>query len=485
MPLGKLPLIDTPFKRVAVDIVGPIEQRSEKRNRYILTMIDYATRYPEAVALPSIETERVAEALVEMFSRVGIPDEMLTDCGSQFTAEVMKEVSRLQQLTMTPYHPMCNGLVERFHATMKQMLRRMCAERPKDWDKYLPALLVAIREVPQESLGFSPFELLYGRSVRGPMAILRELWSGEVNDEQVLSTYQNVIELRERLEQTCQLARDNLKKVQFKQKTYYDKRARLRKFDVWDKVLLLLPTESNKLLLQWKGPYEVVEIVNRMDYKVDIDGVVGTYHANMLKQYVERKTVTSHCLLSAEANVTVDEETDTEEVGLDDCAFPTAKQPQSYNDVSVSDALTSEQRAEVEALIEQYPDVLTSVPGRTDLIKHDIKLSTSEPIPSKEYPVPFKARDVMDSEIKEMLELGVIEKSVSPYSSPVVLVPKKDVLVRFCIDFRKLNKVTEFDAEPMPNMEEGINRMSGHKFLPEWIAVKATGKSVFRITVSI
>ena len=156
------------MKRVAVDIVGPIEPRSEKRNRYILTMIDYATRYPEAVALPSIETERVAEALVEMFSRVGILDEMLTDCGSKFTAEVMKEVSRLlslQQLTTTPYHPMCNGLVERFHATMKQKLHRMCAERPKDWDKYLPALLFAIREVPQESLGFSPFELLYGRSV--------------------------------------------------------------------------------------------------------------------------------------------------------------------------------------------------------------------------------------------------------------------------------------------------------------------------------
>ena len=58
------------------------------------------------------------------------------------------------------------------------------------------------------------------------MAILRELWSGEVNDEHVLSTYQYVIELRERLEQTCQLVRDNLEKVQFKQKTYYDKLAR-------------------------------------------------------------------------------------------------------------------------------------------------------------------------------------------------------------------------------------------------------------------
>lgn len=90
------------------------------------------------------------------------------------------------------------------------------------------------------------------------------------------------------------------KKVQIKQKRYYDKRARSRKFDVGDKVLLLLPTDSNKLLLQWKGPYEIVELVNRKDYKVDINGVVSTYHHNMLKQYVERQNMLSHCLLHFE-----------------------------------------------------------------------------------------------------------------------------------------------------------------------------------------
>ncbi|MES9994361.1 MAG: RNase H-like domain-containing protein [Candidatus Thiodiazotropha sp.] len=466
VPLGKLPLIDTPFKRVAVDIVGPIEPRSDRKSRYILTMIDYATRYPEAVALPGIETERVAEALVEMFSRVGIPDEMLTDCGSQFTAEVMKEVSRLlslQQLTTTPWHPICNGLVERFHSTLKQMLRRMCAERPKDWDKYLPALLFAIREVPQESLGFSPFELLYGRNVKGPMAILRELWSEEVQDEQVLSTYQYVLDLRERLEQTCNLAHENLKKAQVRQKVYYDRRARSRKFNVGDKVLLLLPTNSNKLLLQWRGPYEIVEVVNRMDYKVQVNGVISTYHANMLKQYVERRTVASHCLLSVDTVESVDDD-DSDEFSLNDYAFPTVKQTETYKDVSISDTLTSEQRAEVEALISQYPDVLSSLPGRTDQIQHDIKLLTSEPIRTKGYPIPYKTRNVMENEVKDMLELGVIEPSISPYSSPVVLVPKKDGSVRFCIDFRKLNKVTEFDAEPMPNMEEVINKMSGHRY---------------------
>ena len=126
-----------------------------------------------------------------------MPDEMLTDCGSQFTSEVKKEVSRLlslQQLMTSVYHPMCNRLIEQVHSTLKKLLHRMCAERPKDRDRCLPALLFAIREVPQESL-------LYGHSVRGPMAILKQLWSEEISDDQVLSTYQYVIDLREMLEQ--------------------------------------------------------------------------------------------------------------------------------------------------------------------------------------------------------------------------------------------------------------------------------------------
>ena len=105
VPLGKLPLIDTPFKRVSVQLVGPIEPRSDKKSRYILTMIDYATRYPEAVALPSVETERVAEELIAMFGRVRIPSEMLIEHESRVTIEAMNEVSRLlslQQLRTIP-----------------------------------------------------------------------------------------------------------------------------------------------------------------------------------------------------------------------------------------------------------------------------------------------------------------------------------------------------------------------------------------------
>ena len=122
----------------------------------------------------------MAEALVSIFSRVGIPSEILTDMGTQFTSSVMEEVSRLmsfKQLVTSPYHPICNGLVERFSQTLKKMLTRMCAEQPRDWEKYIDPLPFAYREAPQESLGFSPFELLYGWPVRGPMQIRKQLWS--------------------------------------------------------------------------------------------------------------------------------------------------------------------------------------------------------------------------------------------------------------------------------------------------------------------
>ena len=79
---------------------------------------------------------------------------MLTDNGGQLTSDLRKEVSRLlsiRQMTTTPYHPQCNGLVERFNGTLKAMLRNMCEEKPKDWDRYINPLLFAYREAVQES----------------------------------------------------------------------------------------------------------------------------------------------------------------------------------------------------------------------------------------------------------------------------------------------------------------------------------------------
>jgi len=88
--LGSMPLIETPFQRVAVDLVGRIAPVTDRGNRYVLTMVDYATRYPEAVALRNVDAETVAEALVTMFTRVGIREEVLSNQGSQFMSSVLR-----------------------------------------------------------------------------------------------------------------------------------------------------------------------------------------------------------------------------------------------------------------------------------------------------------------------------------------------------------------------------------------------------------
>ena len=82
-PLGDMPLIDQPFKKVAINLlVELIAPASDKGHRYILTLVDYATRYPEAVPLKNIDTETVAEALLDMYSRVGVLEEVLSDLGT-------------------------------------------------------------------------------------------------------------------------------------------------------------------------------------------------------------------------------------------------------------------------------------------------------------------------------------------------------------------------------------------------------------------
>ena len=144
-----------------------------------MTLVDYATRYPEAVPLKNIETETVTKALLDMYSPLELPEEVLSDLGTQFVSKCMEEVSRLlsiKRLTTTTYHSICNGLVERFNDTLKKTLRRLCYEQPRQWHRFVNPLLFAYREAPLDATGFSPFELLYGRTVRGPVQILKEMW---------------------------------------------------------------------------------------------------------------------------------------------------------------------------------------------------------------------------------------------------------------------------------------------------------------------
>ena len=474
VPLGSMPLIDTPFKRVAVDIVRPIAPPSEAGHRYILTLVDYATRYPEAVPLKKITTEAVAEALLDIYSRVGIPEEVLTDQGTQFMSECMQEVSRLlsiKGLTSTPYHPICNGLVERWNGTLKSMLKRLCQDQPKQWHRLINPVLFAYREVPQESTGFSPFQLLYGRSVRGPGTILKELWTKEVNIPEVKSSYEYryVTELRERLEDSLKLAQEELEKSQKRYKRHYDRKAKPRRLEVGDRVLILLPTDSNKLLMQWRGPYTVESRVGANDYRVKMGSKTKTYHVNMLKKYISREpegnvvTVDSTDGATVAVGGVIHQDVDPELGEVPD--LEGYRQREGVRDVKLGDELPEDQRRVLKDLVRRYPDVFTDMPGETDVIQHQIRLSDDTPIRCKPYPLPYAMREVLRNEVDTMLEMGVVRPSTSPYASPIVMVKKKDGSNRVCVDFRKLNKITEVDPEPMTTAEDLFRSLSGKKYL--------------------
>ena len=121
--------------------------------------------------------------------------------------------------------------------------------------------LFAYREAPQDSLGFALFELLYKRRVKGLLRILRQLWTRKQADPEVRTTYQYVVDQRNRLEETWEMAHEKLRKHRVIQKRQFDYRAKDRTFRHGDLVLIFLPTSDNKMLMQWRGPFKVLKRV--------------------------------------------------------------------------------------------------------------------------------------------------------------------------------------------------------------------------------
>lgn len=140
-PLVPLPIVATPFKWIAMDIVRLLP-RSRSRKQYILVVCDYVTRFPEAILMRSIDTAHIADELLHWFARVRVPEKILTNQG---TSQLLTEIYRMSQ------DPQIDGLMERFNKTLKSMLRKTVT---KEGDKLIPYLLFVYREVLEASPDF-------------------------------------------------------------------------------------------------------------------------------------------------------------------------------------------------------------------------------------------------------------------------------------------------------------------------------------------
>jgi len=125
--------------------------------------------------------------------------------------------------------------------------------------------------------------------------------------------------------------------------------------------------------------------------------------------------------------------------------------------------LSSEQQDEVRSLLREYKEIFSDVPKVTNLIEHKVELTQREPIRCKAYPTPYKMQEIVDEEIDDLLEMGVLERSEAPYASPLVLVKKPENTYRVCMNFKELNKITIFDPEPMMSPDDIFPRLAGSK----------------------
>ena len=307
------------------------------------------------------------------------------------------------------------------------MIRTYCFDTEKNWDEGIPLLLFAVRESVQESLGFSPFELVFGHSVRGPLKLMKEkLLSEEPTSFNLLNYVSD-----------------------FKLKLSKDKKAFERNFKVGDRVLALLPIQGNPLQARYYGLYEVMKKISDVNYIIKTQGRRKSQqlcHVNMLKLYIDRqdsvKPVLHACSSALNSNeqcktnepcepsepMLTEESTDYHQDSTD--MFPTNTRLSNSDILDNLDSklehLESEKQSELKKLILDYKHLFPDVPSRTDKIFHDVDIGDTNPIKQHPYRLNPEKQKILHDEIKYLLDNDLIEPSQSEFSSPCILVPKPD-----------------------------------------------------------
>jgi len=255
---------------VAIDILGPFPE-SEAGNSYVLVAGDYFTRWMEAYPIPNQEAVTVARVLVDQwFCRFSMPEQLHSDQGRQFESELMAEICKILGILKTrttPYHPQCDGLVERFNRTLLDMLATTTKDHPFDWENQIRKVCFAYNTSIQSTTGFTPFFLMFGRQARVPADVMyaTDKPDGTTHGEFAAT-------LKTTLENAYQLVRDNTGMKQERQKDYYDKRVHGKPFSVGDQVWLHSPVvprgKSKKLHHPWIGPWIIVKRLSDAVYRV-------------------------------------------------------------------------------------------------------------------------------------------------------------------------------------------------------------------------
>ena len=262
-----------PMERVHLDILGPLVQ-SDAGNRYVLMMVDQFTKWVECIPLPDQTAERLAEAaLHNFFCRLGLPLQIHTDQGRNFTGHVFSDLcARLQvaKTRTTPYHPNANGQVERYNRTLLQAIRCLLPERQSSWDAHLLLVGMALRAGVNRTTGFSPNLMMLGREVLSPLELATGVGAENLHEQEPA---QYVRELLQRMKSVHDEARRHVGLVQRAQKRMYDLHLHERSYEKGDLVYQRNEAgqvgQSKKLQPIFIGPVLVTQVLSPVLYRVE------------------------------------------------------------------------------------------------------------------------------------------------------------------------------------------------------------------------
>ncbi|GFX12211.1 hypothetical protein TNCV_1103291 [Trichonephila clavipes] len=456
-PITPIVRPELPFEIVNIDVIGPIQPPSGRGHKYVLCMMDQHTRWPEAVPLRSLTAKNACDSLLQIFSRTGIPSIIASDQGTNFksalTQEFTKRIGSSPRFSC-PGYPASNGLVERWNKVLKDMIHHVIREDPRSWDRQLPFLLFAYREVPNTTTGVSPFRLLYGREARGPLAILKSSWAGEIhlptNISQSAADYlqEMKINMEKAAESASLTAAQKLLFNCCSYGDYFNKRSSVKNFSIGEQVVLLIPDSSNKIYARWTGPGEIIQHHPPHSYKVKLsDGTVRHVHVNKIRKYHPRALA---------VGVIFEGDHEFGEI------HPTPNLSRSTSERVLHEInlnhLKESERERVLAIVLKHQTLFTSDVKIAKVGTHRIRLKPNierkKPIV---YRIPESLKIKVDEQIEELVRLDLIEESDAEIAYPVVCVNKKDDTLRLCVDFRALNSESVSDDFPMEDAVELIH----------------------------
>lgn len=262
----KLPMPDARFDHVHLDIVGPMPP--SRGYRYCLTLIDRFSRWLEAVPIKDITAETIVRAFFDTWiARYGSPACITTDRGSQFEGQIFSALTDMlgtKRIRTTAYHPESNGLIERWHRSLKSAI--MCQER-NEWVDALPAVLLGLRTSYKEDINASTAEILFGKTLRLP----GEFFIEEKPPRDPRMFVEPLRELLRSIRPVPTAHHNNRKPFLFR--------------DLYNCTHVFVRVDSTRRPLDppYTGPHRVVQRISDQVFKVNIDGKDATISVNRLK----------------------------------------------------------------------------------------------------------------------------------------------------------------------------------------------------------